>query len=111
MHRIVGDATLFDVVSFLPREVCYLVAEVNMGSLEAQCLARDLGGLTGHYLLMHGRRMQRLRAAGKGVGTGFIASGHCLRRELNRGVEWLFSNDAVAMQRELDSLLQAAAGD
>ena len=38
------------------------------------------------------------------VATGFVKSRNCLYREMNRGMAWIFSNDAVAMQRLLDGL-------
>ena len=31
--------------------------------------------------------------------TGFISSKNCLFRELNRSVDWIFSNDAVKIQK------------
>jgi hypothetical protein len=32
------------------------------------------------------------------VGTGFADSRRCLYREVNRGVDWIFSNRAADMQ-------------
>ncbi len=110
-HMLALDPALFSLVPFLPRSCLYLVAELNVRAMERACLEGECGGLTGHYLLLHQARRKRLRAAGCGDGTGFIASANCLRRELNRGVSWLFSNDAVAMQSELDRLRQLAAAD
>jgi glycerophosphoryl diester phosphodiesterase len=40
------------------------------------------------------------------IGTGYIHSKNCLFRELNRGVEWIFSNHAVKLQSMCNSLLK-----
>ena len=36
------------------------------------------------------------------MGTGFIHSRNALFRELNRGIEWIFSNRAVHIQGIVD---------
>jgi glycerophosphoryl diester phosphodiesterase len=43
------------------------------------------------------------------VGTGFIESRGCLFRELNRGTDWIFSNNSVALQAELGARINATA--
>lgn len=65
----------------------------------------DWDGVCGHYSLMSTARIQRLRHCGKMVGTGYADSTNCLFRELNRGVNWIFSNRAAAMQTVVNQLL------
>ena len=98
-HVLLLAPELLAAVAFLPPRFCYLVAELNTGSLSRAALELGCGGLAGHYLLMGRRLMDRHREAGQGVGTGFVASRHCLYREINRGVDWIFSNDAVRLQQ------------
>ncbi len=50
-------------------------------------------GLGGHYLLLHNKLLKRFKAAGKQFGVGFPATENALRREMHRGVEWVFTND------------------
>jgi glycerophosphoryl diester phosphodiesterase len=109
-HLLGLQPGLFEGYSFVPREACYLVAETNVRRRLRECIEQDWGGLTGHYLLMGEAVLQALRAAGRGVGTGFIGSRGCLLRELNRGVRWLFSNDAAALVQAQRSALAALAG-
>jgi glycerophosphoryl diester phosphodiesterase len=40
------------------------------------------------------------------LATGYVNSKNCLFRELNRGVEWIFSDNAVALQKIVNQLLQ-----
>ncbi|MCG6911255.1 MAG: glycerophosphodiester phosphodiesterase [Deltaproteobacteria bacterium] len=93
---------MFRHVGFVPAAALLPVAETNIRTLSRLALARGYAGVAGHYLLV-GRRTAALHAAaGQCVGTGYPRSANCLFREANRGVEWIFSNHAVAMQRVVD---------
>lgn len=56
------------------------------------------GGLCGHYLLLRHAVIRALHQNGQQVGTGYIQSRNGLFREINRGVDWIFSNHAVQLQ-------------
>ncbi len=101
-HLLALDPVLFELVDFLPRRFCLPVAETNSRALSQAGLDGGYGGLTGHYLLLNNRLKQRHEQAGQRIGTGFINSRNCLFRELSRGVEWIFSDDAVKLQKILD---------
>jgi len=107
-YHVLGlDPRVFDLVSFLPRRYCIAVAEENVEALCRVCLEAGYGGLGGHFLLLGRGVQQRLQPAGQVLGTGFVGSRNCLFRELNRGVEWVFSNDAARLQAIRDRHLGA----
>jgi glycerophosphoryl diester phosphodiesterase len=60
--------------------------------------------VAGHYLFLTNALMIKHRKRKQRIGTGFIDSRNALFRELNRGVDWIFSNKAVAMQRLCNAL-------
>ena len=105
-HLLALDPGRFELVDFLPRKFCLPVAETNTRIISKASLAGGYGGLTGHYLLLNKQLKQRHEQAGQQIGTGFIGSRNCLYRELNRGVEWIFSNNAVKLQQLLDHALR-----
>ncbi|MCZ6828823.1 MAG: glycerophosphodiester phosphodiesterase [Gammaproteobacteria bacterium] len=105
-HFLALDPGLFEKVDFVPRETCFPVSQLNAARLSKACLDMEFGGLTGHFLLLSNRLKRRHTAAGQRIGTGFISSRNCLFRELNRGVEWIFSNDAVKLQAILNRHLK-----
>jgi glycerophosphoryl diester phosphodiesterase len=105
-HFLMLDPVLAARVDFVPREFSLLVAEFNLHRLSRECLQQGFGGLMGHYLLLNDTVKRRHEGAGQRVGTGFIHSGNVLFRELNRGVEWIFSNEAVKMQNIRDAALR-----
>jgi glycerophosphoryl diester phosphodiesterase len=97
-HFLALDLRLFERVDFVPSETCLPVCETNVAQFSSACIAQGYGGLTGHYLLLSGKVMRRHAASGQCIGTGYADSKYCLFRELNRGVEWIFSNHAVKIQ-------------
>ncbi len=79
-----------------------LVAEAhNTGQFVKIALAENYGGVLGHYLLLHNRRVRQLQQRDKQVGMGFIASKNSLKRELNRGISWLFTDQAQQCVEDL----------
>ena len=108
-HMLALDPALFDLVDFLPPESLLPVAELNTDAMSRAALTAEWSGLAGHYLLLTRRLMQQHAGRGQLIGTGFPASRNCLFRELNRGVEWVFSNDAVKLQRIRDDYLARVA--
>ncbi len=103
-HMMALDPDLFETFDIRPRQCCLPVSMMNMAAISRRTLNEPYGGITGHYLLLTGAIKSRHEAIGQKVGTGFVKSRNCLYREMNRGMEWIFSNDAVAMQRIVDAL-------
>lgn len=104
-HILALDPELFARLDFVPTKAFFPVAEVNVPSLSRIALERGYGGLGGHYLLLGNRLHKRHKAQGQRLGTGFPRSKNALFRELNRDIEWIFSNDAIALQAILDDHL------
>lgn len=77
---------------FAPRNACLPIAEFNCGELSRLALEKGFGGITGQYLLMNQSLLEAHHRAGQQVGTGFIGSKNVLYRELNRGVDWIFTD-------------------
>ncbi len=104
-HFLALDPALFAHAGFAPANSCLPVAELNVGELSELALAKGYGGLTGHYLLLGRHTVNAHHSFGQQIGTGHIGSRNALYRELNRGVTWIFSNNAVAMQGLVDAAL------
>ena len=105
-HFLALDPGLFSRVNFVAPAYCFPVSELNVSRLSKAAIELQLGGLMGHLLLLNDKLKARHLAAGQGIATGFISSRNALFRELNRGVEWIFSNNAVKVQKILDSYLE-----
>lgn len=97
-HLISLDSELFNIVDFSASSARLLVAQFNTARLSRIALERGYGGLTGHYQLLGRSIMERHRQQGQKIGTGFPMSRNSLYREVNRGVDWIFTNHAVKLQ-------------
>ncbi|MEH6515324.1 MAG: glycerophosphodiester phosphodiesterase family protein [Halioglobus sp.] len=107
-HFLALEPDLFLRARHAPKSSCLPVAELNVKRLSRASLLENFCGLSGHYLLLGNSLLAKHNQQGQQIGTGFISSRNCLFRELNRGVQWIFSNDAVKVQKILDSYLQNA---
>lgn len=109
-HFLALEPTLFEIVDFIGGRACLPVAEYNMGLLSRHALTQGLAGVSGHYLLLNDRVLLRHRRSGQKVGTGFVASRSCFYRELNRGVDWIFTNHALKLEAIRQALLRDRRG-
>lgn len=102
-HLLSFDFYLFNALQAFPPSVFIPIARLNVASLDQQVEINGYGGLSGHYLLLSRKLINRQHRNGKMAGTGFINSNKCLFREVNRGVDWLFSDCAVRLQHGLNA--------
>ncbi|MDJ0720269.1 MAG: glycerophosphodiester phosphodiesterase [Desulfobacterales bacterium] len=101
-HLMSLSLSFLSAIEAVPRHACLPIARLNVGAAFRAMADAGLAGLTGHYALIGRRRILVLRRQGRSVGTGFVNSRGCLFRELNRGVDWLFSDRPQAIQRHVD---------
>jgi glycerophosphoryl diester phosphodiesterase len=100
-HLLTLDPVVLQPFTRIPSRARVAVAEGWPGSSSRWVRRHRWGGLCGHYLLMSTAMMGHHHQKRQRVGTGYIASTSCLFRELNRGVDWVFSNHAEDLQRKV----------
>jgi glycerophosphoryl diester phosphodiesterase len=103
-HIITLNPDMFRVMTSLPPSTFIPVARWNFARLSRLARQENYGGLAGHYRLLTTGTVKTHHDLHQRVGTGYIDSKNCLFRELNRGVDWIFSNCAAALQRTVDQL-------
>ena len=89
---------MFDLITFVPASIFIPIAILNITQLSELALEKEYCGVAGHYLLLNNAKLAKHHKKGQHVGTGYPASKNCLFREINRGVEWVFSNNAGELQ-------------
>lgn len=102
-HVLSLDTRLFGHVTGLPSTAWLPVARTNLREMSHFALQHHCAGLAGQFALLGRRWIARHRAAGQVLGTGFPYHRQVMRREINRGVRWLFSNHALRLQRLVDA--------
>jgi glycerophosphoryl diester phosphodiesterase len=97
-HLLSLTPEMFRLTPFAPPSACVPVGQLNVPSLSRRALRAGYGGVAGHYALVSDAVIRRQHAAGQGVGTGYPRSPRTLAREINRQVDWIFSNHAGELQ-------------
>ena len=105
-HFISLNPSVFDNINFVPSMALLTVSEMNTKRLSQMAYNRRYGGITGHYLLITDELIEKHHKINQKVGTGFIASKNALFREIHRGVDWIFSNQACRLQKIVDDCLR-----
>ncbi len=105
-HFLALQCDLFNLVKFAGTVACLPVAELDMGRVSREALLHDFAGACGHYLLLNKGMIKHHHRQGQKVGTGFITSRFSLYRELNRGVDWVFTNHALRLTAIRQQLLR-----
>ena len=103
-HILSLDAEVLRRVEFAPRQALILVAELNLLKQSRIALRENYGGIAGHYWLVGDALLARHRRHGQKLGTGYIGSRNALFREINRRVDWVFSNRAADLQTILNTV-------
>ena len=103
-HLMSLTPSMFELITFVPASTLIPIATLNITQLSDMALEKDYCGIAGHYLLLKNTILAKHHKMGQHVGTGYPASKNCLFREINRGVEWIFSNKAAELQRIANKL-------
>lgn len=87
------------LLPFIPNEAFLLIAGPKIKWASSHVLTSGLGGLMGHYFLLSNQMIEQHHRAGQVVGTGFIDSKNLFNREVNRNVDFLFTNKEMSTLR------------
>jgi glycerophosphoryl diester phosphodiesterase len=105
-HFITLHPEMFLFMTFVPSNTFLPIAITSYRRSSQLSLHKKYGGVLGHYQFLSKQRIKKHRLHGHKVGVGYVSSKNSLFREINRGVEWLFSNHALKMQEMLNKLIQ-----
>ncbi len=96
-HILSMNPGMFEFIHFVQSQTFVPIAETNVHNLSEIAIRENYGGIAGHYFFITERVKTRHQAIGQKVGTGYANSKNCLFREINRGVDWIFSDRALNM--------------
>lgn len=105
-HFISLHPSMFELVGFVDRQALLLVAEFNFKRFSRSAIDGGLAGLSGQYLLISKKIIRRHHRQNQKIGTGFTCSKNCFYRELNREVDWVFTNHALKLRAIQQRLLR-----
>lgn len=97
-HLLSLSEKMFELIDFVPPSVFLPVSQLNYKHFSQMAVDNSFSGVAGHYLFLSKAYLNRHHAINQKVGTGYAGSRNCLFREINRGVDWIFSNNAAHVQ-------------
>lgn len=103
-HILSMDPEMFNYIKFIPAPTMLPVARLNIRKMSDLAIRNNYAGILAHYLILRDSILIKHQMLGHHTGTGYIGSKNCLFRELNRKVEWLFSNNAGEIQSICNSV-------
>jgi len=99
------DETVLPTLTLFPKTALLLVpVHNNVHRFCKLSLQNQYGGILGHYLLLSNRQINTLEAVHQLAGVGFVDSKYSLYRELNRGLDFIFTNYASTVIASLEDL-------
>ena len=105
-HLLTLTPQMFNIIECAPRSALLPVAHFNFCQLSKLAIAQNYSGFAGNYVLLTQSRLKKHKELKQKLATGYVNSKNCLFRELNRNVEWMFSDNAVELQKVVNQLLQ-----
>jgi len=109
-HFMSFNTAFFETLKRFEKPAFVTIAEFNVNETVETTLASGYGGCTGHFVMISSNKLRKCHSANAMVGTGFPASVNCLYREINRGVDWVFTNHALELSESLDLALRGEVG-
>jgi glycerophosphoryl diester phosphodiesterase len=106
-HLLSLTPQMFNLIDFVPASTFIPVAQLNFARFSQLALQEGYRGFAGHYLFLTTPLLRKHHLHQQKMGTGYIKSKNCLFRELNRGVEWIFSNNAGELQAIVNRFITA----
>lgn len=100
-HFLALQPNILNLFSQVPSQALIAVCDGWPQKVSQWVRQNSWGGVCGHYALISKAMVKRHHLADQFVGTGYIHSCNTLFRELNRGIDWIFSNHAVSLQKLL----------
>jgi glycerophosphoryl diester phosphodiesterase len=105
-HLLALKIELFELFDIIPGSAMLPVAEFKLKALSQIAIERNYAGICGQYLLISNKLIQKHRQGSQKIGIGFARSRFSLYRELNREIDWIFTNHAIKLNHIRKKLLE-----
>ena len=104
-HIMCIEIENFKLVPFIDPKAWLSISLNANSSVLIWTLQNKIGGYTGHYLFTTQNMVNELKAHSCAFATGFVNSQRVLFRQASLGGDWIYSNNAVEVQKMLDQLI------
>lgn len=91
-HFITLSIDCLKMIETFTNSCKFLIAKTNTKKISEICLDHDLAGFLGHFVLTTDNLVAKHHSSGQLIGTGQINNLNTLKRELNRDIDFIFTN-------------------
>jgi glycerophosphoryl diester phosphodiesterase len=105
-HLLALNTGLFDLFDIAPNSAMLPVAEFNLARLSKRAINNRYAGISGQYLLLTNRQIKKHHQKTQKIGVGFVRSRFSFYRELNRDIDWIFTNHAIKLNHIRKKLIE-----
>lgn len=99
------DSNNFQLVPFIDKKFYCLIAKTNIKNVTLWAIDNAIGFVLAHYYVLSNKTKLLLESHNINWATGYANNLNTLFREINRGSYFIFSNNAVDLQIQLNKLL------
>lgn len=103
-HLISLRPEYLEPLSFAPKSAYIDIIWLNPRDIFSANHKLGHGGLAGHFIFISDQQINELHRLGRKVGVGYPNSKFSLYRELNRNVDYIFTNHPLRLKKHLDPL-------
>ena len=100
-HLLSLEPQILERVTFAPKTSFMDVIWLNPSYVFELNARHQHGAVAGHPLFFNKNKVLELQSKGKQVGVGFIKSRHSLYREIAKGVDFVFTDNPLALKKSL----------
>lgn len=102
-HFMCLELDFFKNLNFVTSKCFVSIAKTNIRTIFKHSLKQNFGGFTGQYLLLSNKMRHGCHQQGIKVGTGFPTEKNSFYREINRGIDWIFTNHSTELAQLKDT--------
>ena len=103
-HIMSLDIPRLSTINFVDSTCFLTISKLNAFAFSNATLKQNYAGITGHYLLMNNNLINHHHKIKQKVGVGFPESKNCLFRQINKDVDWIFTNQPITQQKLINSI-------
>jgi len=110
VHVLTLQPSMLAQLPSIPSARTLGVGRLNSAEIGREALGAGRAGFACHYAALGRRQIAAQHGAGQRVGCGFPSSSALLCREAARGIDWVFTNRALELERWRQQALRSMQG-
>ena len=91
-HLMSLKLIMLEGISFVPSTALIPISELSINRYSHEAINKNYAGIASHFIFLTKNRINKHLEHNQKTGVGFSSSKNGLYREINRGVDWIFTD-------------------